>query len=57
MVFWPSRTQLLWIAVMSRVSKAQIKMICLVFFVAAIIPYAIAVASYIRHNKTKPNLP
>ena len=51
MVFWPSRTDSLWIAVMSRVSKAQIKTICLVFFVAAVIPYAVAVVSYMRQNR------
>jgi len=53
MVFWPSLTQSLWIAVMSRVSKSQIKTICLVFFIAAVIPYVAAVVSYMRQNRLK----
>jgi membrane-bound metal-dependent hydrolase YbcI (DUF457 family) len=56
-VFWPSETESLWITVMSHVSREQIKTICLVFFVAAIIPYGIAVASYMRRNKTNRNRP
>jgi len=57
MVFWPSQTESLWVAAMSRVSKAQIKAICLVFFVAAVIAYAVVVVSYMRQNRTKPDLP
>ncbi|HUV67471.1 MAG TPA: hypothetical protein VMW24_26505 [Sedimentisphaerales bacterium] len=55
-VFWPSQTALLWLTVMSRISREQIKMICLLFFIAAIVPYTIAVASYRKRNKSKPSL-
>jgi len=54
-VFWPIQTESLWIAVMSRISKEQIKAICLVFFVAAVIPYAAAVVSYTRQNRPRLN--
>jgi membrane-bound metal-dependent hydrolase YbcI (DUF457 family) len=50
-VFWPSRTNSLWVAAMSHVSRAQIRAICLLFFVMAVIPYAIAVFSYKKQNK------
>jgi len=53
-VFWPSQTASLWTTVMSHVSRGQIKTICLVFFVAAIIPYLIAVASYMRRSRLRP---
>lgn len=56
-VFWPSQTASLWVTVMSHISAEQVKMICLVCFIAAIIPYAIAVASYMKQNKTKPSRP
>ncbi len=54
-VFWPSKSESLWVAVTSRVSKEQIKTICLVFFIAAVIPYAIAVISCVKRNRLKPN--
>jgi len=47
-VFWPSRTQSLWITVMNRISGEQIKTVCIVFLVATIVPYAIAVVSYFK---------
>lgn len=43
-VFWPIGTRSLWTAVMSR----QMKTICIVCLVAAIVPYAIAVVSYFK---------
>jgi hypothetical protein len=56
-VFWPSQTTALWTAVTSRISREQLMTICLLFFIAAIIPYAMAVVSYRKQNKTKPNRP
>jgi len=56
-VFWPSQTMSFWTAVVSRISREQLKTICLLFFIAAIVPYAMAVASYRKQNKIKPNLP
>jgi membrane-bound metal-dependent hydrolase YbcI (DUF457 family) len=53
-VFWPSKTQWLWATAMSHVSKGQIRMICLGFFVAAFIPYALAVVSYGKRSRLKP---
>jgi hypothetical protein len=41
---------------MSHVSREQIETICLVFFIAAIIPYGIAVASYMKQNGRKLRL-
>ncbi len=56
-VFWPSQTTALWTAVTSRISNEQLRTICLLFFIAAIVPYAMGVASYRKQNKTRPNLP
>jgi len=49
-VFWPSQTVPLG-------TREQLKTVCLVFLIAAIVPYAMAVASYMKQNKTRPNLP
>ncbi|UCC97848.1 MAG: hypothetical protein JSW66_18630 [Phycisphaerales bacterium] len=50
-VLWPSQTTSLWVAVMSRISREQVRTICLVFFIGAVIPYALAVSSYMRRSK------
>lgn len=52
-MFWPNRTISLWRLTQRHVGKEQIQTICVVFFIAAIIPYAIAVASYMKRSKTK----
>lgn len=52
-VFWPSRTDSLWVTAVTHLSRTQIRAICLVFFVMAIIPYAIAVFSYKKQQKLK----
>ncbi len=50
-VFWPNETRYLWITVMSRISEEQIKTICVVFLIAAIVPYAIAIYSFMKEQK------
>lgn len=55
-VFWPNKTEWLWVTVMSHLSREQIRTICLVFFIAAVIPYAVAVVSYMKRNRLKLNL-
>ncbi len=48
-MFWPSKTKPLW----HLVSRGQIKTMCLAFFIAAVILYAITFVSYTGQNKTK----
>lgn len=52
-VFWPSRTVSLWRLVQRHIGKRDIRTVCIVFLVAAVIPYAIAVASYVKRTRTK----
>ena len=56
-VFWPSQTTVLWTEAIGRISREQLVTICLLFFIAAIVPYALAVVSYRKQNKPKPNRP
>jgi len=48
-IFWPSNTRPLW----QLVSQGQLIAICIAFFVAAVILYAVTFVSYTRQNKTK----
>jgi len=48
-MFWPSKAKPLY----ELLSKGQVETICIAFFFAALIPYAIAFVSYIKQNKTK----
>ncbi|MFH1716790.1 MAG: metal-dependent hydrolase [Planctomycetota bacterium] len=50
-VFWPNETKSLWITVVSRISREQIKTICIAFLIAAVVPYAIAVVSYMKGRR------
>ena len=52
-MFWPNKTISLWRTMRRHIGKEQIEAICVAFLIAAIIPYAIAVASYIKQNKIK----
>jgi membrane-bound metal-dependent hydrolase YbcI (DUF457 family) len=52
-MFWPNKTISLWRTIRRHIIKEQIEATCVAFFIAAIIPYAIAVASYIKQNKIK----
>jgi hypothetical protein len=52
-MFWPNKTISLWRTIHRHIGKEQIEAICVAFFIAAIVPYAIAVASYIKQNKIK----
>jgi membrane-bound metal-dependent hydrolase YbcI (DUF457 family) len=52
-MFWPNKTISLWRMVRSHIGKEQVEIICVAFFVAAIVPYAIAVASHTRKDKIK----
>jgi len=48
-IFWPSRA----IPLFRLISRGQLKVVCLAFFAAAVILYAIAVKSYIKQDRTK----
>ncbi len=48
-LFWPSTVKPLY----ALVSKRQVEVICLVFLLAAVIPYVIAVLSYSKSKKLK----
>jgi membrane-bound metal-dependent hydrolase YbcI (DUF457 family) len=50
-VFWPNKTVSLYQLIHPYIDKEQIKILCLVFFVAAIIPYAMDVVSYTKQNQ------
>ncbi len=52
-IFWPNKTISLWRVYHRHVSAEQIETICVAFFIAAVIPYVIAAASYIKQNKVK----
>ena len=52
-MFWPNETISLWRVIHRYVSAERIETICVAFFVAAVIPYAIAVTSYIKQNKVE----
>ena len=52
-IFWPNKTISLWRVYHRYVSAEQIETICVAFFIAAVVPYAIAAASYIKQNKVK----
>ena len=52
-IFWPHGTRSLWRLVQRHVDKPDIQTLCIAFLVASIIPYAIAVASYMKRSRTK----
>ena len=52
-IFWPNETISLWRVIHRHVSAEQIETICVAFFIAAVVPYTIAVASYIKQNRVK----
>lgn len=49
LIFWPSRVKPLF----GLISRGQVKLVCLGFFIAAAIAYAFTVASYLKKNKLK----
>jgi len=50
-VFWPNKTVSLWWIIQQRVSQDRIEDICVLFFLAAVIVYAIAITSSQRQKK------
>jgi membrane-bound metal-dependent hydrolase YbcI (DUF457 family) len=50
-MFWPSKAKPL----LGLISQGQVKILCIGFFVAAVIAYAFAVASYLKQKKANPN--
>jgi len=55
--FWPNKTVSLYQLVHPYIGRGWIKTICLVFFVAAIIPYVMAVVSYAKQNQIEKKIP
>ena len=51
-MFWPSKSMWLWRVVHRRIGEGQIKLICLVLFVAACIVYVLSVKVF-RRNSAK----
>lgn len=51
LVFWPSRIRLLY----NLLTQNQVKAVCIAFWIAAIVPYAIAARAYTKQNKAKNN--
>ncbi|MDD5327860.1 MAG: hypothetical protein PHY02_08625 [Phycisphaerae bacterium] len=49
LIFWPSKVRPLW----RLMSQWQVKIWCVVFFVAAVIVYLFTAASYVKQNKVK----
>ncbi|MFZ0034183.1 MAG: hypothetical protein WAK60_04230 [Sedimentisphaerales bacterium] len=49
-IFWPSKINPLW----QLISRGHVKTLCIGFFVAAVIAYAFAVASYLKQKKGSP---
>jgi len=54
-VFWPNKTIKLWRVVQKYTDKNRIEDICVLFFLVAVILYAIAMASTKRQNTNKKN--
>jgi membrane-bound metal-dependent hydrolase YbcI (DUF457 family) len=48
-ILWPSKAKPLW----QLISQRQVEILCVGFFIAAVIAYAFAVASYVKQNKVK----
>ena len=56
-VFWPSKTLSLYQLIHPYIDREQIRTLCLVFFVAVIIPYAMAVVSFTKQNQAENKIP
>ena len=52
-ILWPNKTISLWKMIHSHLSKEQIETICLIFFLAAVIPYIFAVISFSKNDMTQ----
>ena len=51
-MFWPSKITPLY----GLISKPQVETVCVIFFILAIILYAIAAVSYVKQNKAERNV-
>ncbi len=49
LLFWPSKA----IPLYGLISREQVKLVCLAFFIPAALAYAFTVASYVKKNKLK----
>ena len=54
-IFWPNRMSVWW-KVQHRLGHKQIESACLLFFAAALIPYAFAVVSFYKDKKHRAQL-
>jgi membrane-bound metal-dependent hydrolase YbcI (DUF457 family) len=52
-VFWPAKAIWWWRIMYHRLNEEQIKTICLFFLLAAVVPYLLAVRSFLKDNKTR----
>jgi membrane-bound metal-dependent hydrolase YbcI (DUF457 family) len=51
-VFWPGRASPLW----RLISRGQLKLICIAFFIAAVIVYLFATKAYSKQNKAEKSV-
>ena len=52
-MFWPSKTTWLWRMIHRHISAGQIETICLIFFLAALVPYVLAVRSFSKNSSVQ----
>lgn len=52
-IFWPAKSIWWWRIMHRRLNEEQIKTICLVFLLAAVVPYLLAVRSFLKDNKIR----
>lgn len=52
-IFWPSRSISFWRTTQRHLAKEQIETICLIFFLAAVVPYVLAVISFRKEKRAQ----
>ena len=50
-ILWPNKTVSLWKMIHKHVGKEQIETLCLIFFIAALVPYIFAVRSFSKNRR------
>jgi len=50
-ILWPNKTVSLWKMIHKHMGKEQIETLCLIFFIAALVPYIFAVRSFSKNRR------
>ncbi len=50
-IFWPNKIISIWRMIHRHLGKEQIETICLIFFIAALVPYIFAVRSFSKNSR------